>query len=675
MKKKKAGKFRRFLIGCCAIFAVFVAGMLVVYLNLASLLQEYGVPMVLEYAPISKFQVKIARVDLDGLRLSALSVSKGGVSGIELDGATLSMNGAKIAKIELTGLKISPILRNGIFIIPGLKTAKKQLKTKANLENASKKGSQTHFNLPFIAENAKATIKRSEIIFTSIENGTKRISRIPYSLSIDRAGDSAKLAASVGPVDIQFRGLRAKIPKLTVNGTAKLADGVAVCHITAGFADASVEVGKLRIIGIRGNLPLSFVIEDDAIKFKSAKLAHCSDSGAISAEKILFDDRNVANLAISYKRIFVNDDKKRKTAKETSAAPNVNSDGDFVISGNVRSSMLGEKSAVISGVCSPPDDAQGFLANLAATLKIDDLNLLIASVPALSGWTATGGIETAVSAKFARGNLSTSASVKLKEISASNEEAGVSVEKVGMNFTLIDCLALRSLPSQKIEFSNLKAGDFRLENGAVTFQVESGKSVLVERVELGWCDGKVDVNAFRIMLDNPENIDATLYCDRLNVAQLLNQINVAQAKGKGNVSGRIPAHYANGEITIKDGFLYSTPGVGGNLALTDFMGPLASLPTTIQLDITREALKDFNYDWIKLNLNSKGNDLLLGVSMKGAPAKLMPFAYDKANGGLRKSEKSNNMARFQGITFNLNFKLPANQLIKAGRNIKGNLIK
>jgi hypothetical protein len=154
------------------------------------------------------------------------------------------------------------------------------------------------------------------------------------------------------------------------------------------------------------------------------------------------------------------------------------------------------------------------------------------------------------------------------------------------------------------------------------------------------------------------------------VARLLNQLNIAEAKGKGSVSGRIPARYANGEITINNGFLYSTPGVGGRLALTEFIGPLASLPTTIQLEITREALKDFSYDWIKLKFNSKGDNLLLGVSLKGAPSRPLPFALDDESGGLRKSDTSNNKATFKGITFDLNFKLPANQLMNAGRKIK-----
>ncbi|MCK5843785.1 MAG: YdbH domain-containing protein, partial [Victivallales bacterium] len=257
-------------------------------------------------------------------------------------------------------------------------------------------------------------------------------------------------------------------------------------------------------------------------------------------------------------------------------------------------------------------------------------------------------------------------------VSTSNEKLGLSIGKIGLNFKMADCLAVRSAPSNKLVFENLKAGDFLVDKGTVLFQMESAKSVLIESVVLEWCGGNVDVNAFRVLLDHPENVRATLYCDRLNVAKLLNQVNIANARGGGNVSGRVPLRYSDGKIMVNDGFLYSTPGVGGHLELTDFMGPLASLPSTVQLDITREALKDFDYEWIKLDLNSKGDDLLLKLSLKGAPSRRLPFTYDKKTGGLRRSRTAaEGDAGFQGISFNLNFKLPANRLMEIGRKIKG----
>jgi hypothetical protein len=648
MKQKTKRKVKLFIIVCVTISAVLAVGTLIAYARLPFLLQKYGVPLVAEHTPISKLSAKIARADLDGLRLTSLSISKNGVQGVELDGLTLSLSGVDLSKLELTGLRVHPTLSNGKFTIPGLDAL--FAKPTSAKQGVPAPGGERPLRLPFVAKNASIKIRRSELIFTSVEDGRKVVSKIPCSISLDRAGGSARLSAALGPMEILFRGARLKVPKLTIDGSAKFAESDAVGEVTARFSGASISMGNIQVNGVRGTLPLSFALDKGVFKLKSAKLAGCSDSGAIHVEEIVFDGARSADIALFYHR---------------------KSNGDFAISGKARSPLLGESVVVIAGECVPPSGSEGFSANLKATLKLVDFSRPLASIPALSGWKATGEMDATLSAKFARGAFGSSADVEFKNVSASNEEKGISIEKAGLDFTLSDCLALRSLPSRELTFENFKAGDFSIEKGMVEFQIESAESVLVERVVLGWCGGNVDVNAFRIFFNHPEDVDATLYCDRLNIAKLLNQAKIANAKGDGNVSGRIPVRYSNGKITVNDGFLYSTPGVGGHLTLTDFMGPLASLPSTVQLDITREALKDFDYDWVKMNLNSEGDDLLLKLSLKGAPSRRLPFTYDRQSGGLRRAKSAaEGDAGFQGISFSLNFKLPANQLMNIGEKIK-----
>jgi len=648
MKKKTTKKkLKLFLFAGFAIPAILV---ILAYFHLARLLQIYGLPLASEYVPISNFTAKVSRADFDGLRLTSVSVSEKGESGLQLDDITFSLSGAKLAKLEIEGLRLNSVLRNGRLTLPGFDGLFSNAAFKRGTPVADSAAATRGFSIPYVAENASIDVRRSEMCLTSIENGRKIVSRIPYSLTVNRSGNDARFAARVGPVDFMLRGVHVKIPSFSAYGTAKLADDVVLCRIAAEFSGAEFTAGKLRISGVRGKIPLSFLIENGTLKLKSAKLADYSDAGSLSADEIAFDKFPPASLAISTSR-----------SKKT---------GNFIVSGAVRSGLLGENTISLSGECVPPTDGGALSVEMSAKLKIDDFSTLLSVVPTLSDWRLNGGMIAKASARLARGVLTTSAGVKLENVSASNEKSGISVEKASLDFALDDCLALKSRPSQKLVFENLKAGDFLLKNGMAVFQLESSRTIFFERIILGWCGGNVDVNAFRMAFDHPEDIDAILYCDRLNIAELLNQIHIAEAKGNGNVSGRIPLTYSGGKITIRKGFLYSTPGVGGHMALTDFIGPLASLPATIQLDITREALKDFNYDWIKLDLNSKGEDLLLKLALKGAPAKSLPFTYDKKNGGLRRSDNAKNTAKFQGISFNLNFKLPANQLMSVGRKIK-----
>jgi len=165
-----------------------------------------------------------------------------------------------------------------------------------------------------------------------------------------------------------------------------------------------------------------------------------------------------------------------------------------------------------------------------------------------------------------------------------------------------------------------------------------------------------------------EDYHITFYCDRLNLAKVLEQFGAAAAKGQGSVNGRIPLQYANGKIKFDDGFLFSTPGEGGKIHLsgTDILtaGIPPNTPQYVQIELAREALKDYVYSWAKLNITSKGEELLLQMQMDGKPAKTLPFVYKKDIGGFIKVEADAKGSKFQGIRLDVNFRLPLNKLLQ-----------
>jgi hypothetical protein len=160
----------------------------------------------------------------------------------------------------------------------------------------------------------------------------------------------------------------------------------------------------------------------------------------------------------------------------------------------------------------------------------------------------------------------------------------------------------------------------------------------------------------------------TFYCDRLKLAQVLEQFGAAAAKGEGTVSGRIPLHFTNGKIRFDDGFLFSTPGQGGKIYLkgTDILtaGMTPNTPQYAQMELAREALKDYDYSWAKLNITSEGEDLLLQMQMDGKPARTLPFVYRKEIGGFVKVEAGSKGSKFQGIRLDVNFRLPLDKMLQ-----------
>ena len=163
-----------------------------------------------------------------------------------------------------------------------------------------------------------------------------------------------------------------------------------------------------------------------------------------------------------------------------------------------------------------------------------------------------------------------------------------------------------------------------------------------------------------------KKLDLTLFANRLNLAQVLNQLGVARASGQGTVNGRIPLRWADGAMLFDDGFLYSTPGQTGTIQVTDTADLLQGLPKDtpqfIQLDIATEALKDYTYNWARVGIDSRDDLLMVSLKLDGRPNQLLPFAYNQERGMFQRIE-GRGQAEFLGINIDLNFKSPMNQIL------------
>jgi len=161
--------------------------------------------------------------------------------------------------------------------------------------------------------------------------------------------------------------------------------------------------------------------------------------------------------------------------------------------------------------------------------------------------------------------------------------------------------------------------------------------------------------------------DIILYCDRVNLAELLRQFGAATADGDGTLNGIIPLRFKEGKLSFDDGFLFSSPGQGGKIEVTGTEILTAGIPPGtaqyVQMELAREALKSYEYSWAKLNLTTQGEDLLLGLQLDGKPANPLPFTYRKDLGRFVRLEGKGQGAVFQGIRLDVNFRLPLDKLL------------
>jgi hypothetical protein len=263
--------------------------------------------------------------------------------------------------------------------------------------------------------------------------------------------------------------------------------------------------------------------------------------------------------------------------------------------------------------------------------------------------------------------------IDAQDIDMTMKEPGFEVRNMKIDFTLADLFELRSLPHQHIQFDTATLGNIELNDGNIYFQVQSMDRFFIEKTSFKWSGGNVDTNSF--ILSAPiENVELTFYCDRLKLTQVLEQLGGFKGEGEGAVNGRIPIRYVEGKFRADDGYLYSTPGEGGTISLTEtdilMSGIPRGTPQFSQIDLAREALKNYRYDWVILEINSVRDNLNIGLKMDGRPVEVLPFEYRQDFGGFVRVDAQSPGSRFQGIRLDVNFNLPIEKVLKYGKGLK-----
>lgn len=254
----------------------------------------------------------------------------------------------------------------------------------------------------------------------------------------------------------------------------------------------------------------------------------------------------------------------------------------------------------------------------------------------------------------------------------SGKENDFEINGIVARFVSDDLFAMQTRPGQLVKIESIRANDIVVTDLTVGYTVESLNSLLVEKVGFAWCGGRVTTESMRIEPEKDE-YHLTLFCDRLKLSEILKQIGSFKARGEGALNGRIPISFSKGNFSFDRGFLFSTPGGGGNISIRGAETLLAGIPKGTaeytQIDLASEALKDYQYKWAKLLFNTTGESLVVNMSFDGEPENRLPFIYKKEIGGFARVDASSPGSKFQGIRIDVNLELPFNRVMKFGSKL------
>lgn len=346
---------------------------------------------------------------------------------------------------------------------------------------------------------------------------------------------------------------------------------------------------------------------------------------------------------------------------------------EFNINGNINLKQLPDIKTQfnsIIGFKKDPEVSLEFQTNSFKFSESDLKKLTLTKIPAAE-FEVTALVKG--SADYINHNLKSSMRVALNDGKFFLPDNDLTGDGISSIIEFNDLLSFQTVPGQVLTINSIEKNRIKINDVKMRFSMEQRKSFLVENIKFRWCNGLVSTESIRFPQKNDE-YSITLYCDRLELTQLLKQMGVFDAEGMGTLNGRIPVVYTNGNISFDNGFLFSTPGTGGTIMIENSdritTGIPMDSPQFSQLDLAQEALKDFKYKWAKLKFHTQDDTLFVNMELDGEPSKILPFEYSKEFGGFIRMDASSPGSHFQGIKLDVNLKLPFNEVINSGNKLK-----
>jgi hypothetical protein len=560
-------------------------------------------------------------------------------------------NSLKIIRSPLVGWKVSAgILKKGPWEIQadGIGHGAEKTRTCGFLINGAGISSGT----PEIHLKAKAEDKYISVLYrlkipsVSIDNKISILNM--NSVSVDgrykglyrepkKGTASFYLKASDIGIEMNSGDVSARVPEADINGNL-VSDAKGGLSITGdlAFSGAGISAGDqdITVKGVSGDIPFQW-------PFKSEGRPGNIDVGAIR-----FKDLDLGEVKALIKQ-----------EKDV-----------LILNGTYTSGLFPDLIMELSGTAGFIGEDKKALVNISLPGYNfpPDTNLKIIA-PGLKDTLFQGSVTLSANIYFSAAGPGGKADIGIREAQIKVAGKDLILDGLSGELNFTDIFSLKSAPKQSIKIDRISFRDLKADNFKADFQIESKNSIFIEQCRFNWCQGHVSIQPFRFS-PGIDDYRFTLNCDRLNLAAIMEQFKLARATGSGTVNGTIPIILSKGQLIFEDAFLYSTPGDGGNIHVTGAEALTAGLPPDsdqyMQMAIAQEALKDFEYKWAKMGLTTEGSDMVMKLQFDGKPANPLPFVYKKDIGKFIKLETDAKGSVFKGISLDINFRLPLNEILR-----------
>ncbi len=279
--------------------------------------------------------------------------------------------------------------------------------------------------------------------------------------------------------------------------------------------------------------------------------------------------------------------------------------------------------------------------------------------PSLDGISIKGNVAADAVVSHSDGKTVAQGKLQLSKSNFIHKRLGLKITGADLKLKLNDLIRLSSAAGQTLKFKTMSLKGFSVTDGSMEFQLLPD-SFRLEESSCSWCGGTLKFPA-TVFRHGQQEYRMKIACDRLKLADVISRSGISKAESNGLLNGQIPLVYnrKNG-VSISGGYLASIPGNGGNIRLADTSTLTKGLNKNsveyAQLDLTAEALHNFNYNWARLEFNLVNKMIGLHIQFDGKSAKPLPFAYDDKRGCFIRVPGPAKLS--QGLQLDLNMDIP-----------------
>ncbi len=284
--------------------------------------------------------------------------------------------------------------------------------------------------------------------------------------------------------------------------------------------------------------------------------------------------------------------------------------------------------------------------------------------PLLQGMEGSGRFAAKGTLWAADGKAGGGASLEIVDGDLDHAGEGIVLRGLQTGIRLDSLFDLITAPAQRLIFKELRWQGNTLRDGEVAFRGEGGGTLFIESGRFIWNRGVITLDPLRLG-PGAAAIQLTFRCRDVDLADMLNALAGSKiVSSDARLSGVIPVKVVNGSPVFLDGYLDTASGISGRLQI--------SKPEAIsggQL-LVEEAIRDFNYNWIKVRLSSSNDRLNLVVSIDGAPAGKLPLRYDQKKKDFVRDSPGKRHVELKGLQLDIRFNdIDLRDLLEAGGQV------